>query len=90
MEAYMKFIKSMLKKCFSTNTVINLTLLQIRTTPLGPGLPSPAMLVFNCCIKGIMLMIKKYPISADSDDDHYKVLVARQHEMDRKYDMSRE
>ena len=46
-EACMKIIKHTMKKCIETNEDIHLALLQIRSTPLEPGLPSPATLLFN-------------------------------------------
>ena len=49
-EACIKFIKHTMKKCTETNKDIHITLLQIKSTPLEPGLPSPATLLFNCPI----------------------------------------
>ena len=31
---------------------IHMALLQIHTTPLGQGLPTPGMLLFNCLVHG--------------------------------------
>ena len=46
-EAYITFIKQTFKKCDKSGRDINMALLQVRTTPLGPGLPSPVTLLFN-------------------------------------------
>ena len=55
-----------------------MALLQIRTTPLGQGFPSLAMLLFNHLVCGIMPVIDRKPVSIDSDDKHYKKLTHRQ------------
>ena len=39
--------KAYYEKCIKTNEDIHVALLQIRVTPLKPGLPSPATLLFN-------------------------------------------
>ena len=49
-----------------------MVLLQIRTTPLGKGLPSPAKLLFNCPAHGIMPVIDRKPVSVDNDDENHK------------------
>ena len=49
--------------------------------PLGPGLCSPAILLFNHPTGGIMPIINNAQISIDSDDEHYKALVKRQTKM---------
>ena len=40
-----------------------MAMLQIRTTAMGQGLPSPAMLLFNCPVRGIMPVIDRPPIN---------------------------
>ena len=55
-----------------------MALLQIRTTPLGQGLPSPVRLMFNWQVYGIMPVVDCKPIMQDCDDDHYKKLIDRQ------------
>ena len=47
-------------------------------TPLGQGLPSLAMMLFNCPIRGIMPAIPRLPIGIDNDDEHHKVIIKRQ------------
>ena len=49
-----------------------MALLQIHTTPLGHGLPSPATLIFNKQVHGIMPVLDCKPIMQDCDDDHHK------------------
>ena len=43
-EACIKLIKQTLKNCFGTKSDPHIASLQIRSTPLGLGLPSPATL----------------------------------------------
>ena len=56
-----------------------MALLQIHTTPLGQGLPSPATLMFNRQVCGIMPVLDHKPIGQDCDDDHHRKLLDRQH-----------
>ena len=53
--------------------------------PLGPGLPSPATLLFNHPTRGIMPIINRISISIDNDDKHHKAIVTRQTKNDKKY-----
>ena len=53
-EACIKFIKQTFKKCAKSSRDISMALLQIHTRPLGPGLLSPATLLFNRQVQGIM------------------------------------
>ena len=53
-KACIKFIKDTFQKCADLGRDINMALLQIRMTPLGQGLPSPATLMFNGQVYGIM------------------------------------
>ena len=46
-EVCIKFVKCTMETCIKSNDDIHMALLQIRATPLEPGLPSPAMLLFN-------------------------------------------
>ena len=59
-----------------------MALLQIRTTPLGPGLPSLATLLFNRQVQGIMPVLDCKPIWQDHDDNHYSKIMDRQHKND--------
>ena len=58
---------------------INLALLQIHTTPLGQGLLSPATLMFNRQIHGIMPVLDQKPIGKDYDGEHHSKPLDRQH-----------
>ena len=51
-EACIKLVKCTMKKCHDTKSDIHLALLQFRMTLLGPGLPSPAILLFSSCPEG--------------------------------------
>ena len=50
------------EKDIDTNDGIHLALLQIRVTPLDPGIPSAAMLLFNHPTQGTMPMINRMPM----------------------------
>ena len=56
-EVCIKFMKCTFKQCTDTKTVIHIALMQIRATPLEPGLPSTATLLFKHSIEGIMQII---------------------------------
>ena len=73
-----KIYKSMFKKCADSCRDINMTLLQIHMTPLGHGLLSPATLMFNRPVSGIMPIINCKPLVEDCDDDHYAKIIERQ------------
>ena len=66
-EVCIKFIKWTVKKCFDTNNDVYLALLQILSTPNGPLLGSPAALIFNKPIRGLMPKLSRHP--------YYKILV---------------
>ena len=73
-----KFIKHTFKKCADSCGDINMALLQICTTPLGQGLPSPATLMFNRQVHGIMPVLDHKPIGQDCNDKHHSKLIDRQ------------
>ena len=81
-KACFKFIKQTFKKCAISSRDINMALLQIHTTPLGPGLPSLATLSFSRQVRGIMSVLDCKPIGQDCDDNHYGKLMDRQHKHD--------
>ena len=64
-------------------------MLQIRTTPLGQGLPNPATLLFNCPVIGIMPVMDRQPINIDNDDETHKNLMNGQGKNDRHNDTSK-
>ena len=80
-EACIKFIKCMLRKCFDIKYGQHIALLQIWMTPLELGLPSLATMLFNCPIGGIIPIISRPPISINNDVEHYKVPVNRHKKM---------
>ena len=77
------------KKCLDSSGDIHMTMLQIRTTPLGLGLPSPAMLLFNCPVRGIMPVMDRPPINVDNEDEHQQTLMHRQGTNDPGNDISK-
>ena len=87
-EACIKFIKCTLKKCADSGGDIQMALLQIFTTPLGQGLPSPATLLFNCPVHSIMPVIDRKPIGRDNDDKHHSQFIHRQHKKGTNNDAS--
>ena len=78
MEACIKFIKHTLKKCFDSRGDPHIALLQICMTPLGQRFPSPATMLFNCTIRGILPVINWPLVGIDNDKEHYKAIVKRQ------------
>ena len=77
-EACIKFIKHTFKKFANSGGDINMALLKICTTPLGQGLLSPATLLFNRQVFGIMPVLDCKPVGQECDDDHDSKLVERQ------------
>ena len=77
-EACIKLIKCTFKKCSNLGRDINISLLQICTTPLGQGLPSPVTLMFNSHVHGIMPVLDCKPFMQNCHDDHHKKLIDRQ------------
>ena len=65
-----------------------MALLQIQTTLLGQGLPSPAMLLFNHPVCSVMSVIDRKPVNVDSDDKHHIELMHRQCKYDTNNDAS--
>ena len=68
---------------------IHIALLQIRSTALGQGLPSPAILLFNHLVRGIMPIIDRLPITTYNDDKHHTTLVNRQYRNEQGIDTSK-
>ena len=61
--------KACTEKCFDIKWDPHIALLQIRMTPLGLGLPSPATMLFNHPIRGIMPTISRLPIGIDIGEE---------------------
>ena len=72
-----KFIKWPVKNCFDTKSDPHISLLQMRSTQLGPGLPSPATLLFNHPIRCIMPIHPRLPLNSNNNKEHYKALINR-------------
>ena len=62
------------KKCYDANTDICLALLQICSTPLEPGSLSPAALLFNRPVRGILAKLSR-PHALFNQDDYYQALI---------------
>ena len=58
-------------------------------TPLAQGLPSPAIMLFNHPIRGIMWVINRLPFGIDNDDEHHKAIIKRQTKNDKDKDTSK-
>ena len=72
-----------IQKCFDTDNDVYLALLQIHSTLMGPGLPSPAALMFNIQIRDSNVKTKQISILFNHYDDHYIVLIERQESRDK-------
>ena len=81
-EACIKFIKWMFKKCAKSGRDKNIALLQVCTKPIGQGLPNPVKIMFNRQVWGIMPVVDWKPLGQDHDDDHHIKLVERQRKND--------
>ena len=55
-------------KCYETYVHIYMSLLQIRSMPISPGLPILATLLFNRKAKGILPRLSRSPILCDNDN----------------------
>ena len=71
-------LSNILSKCFENNNDINLSLLQVRSTPIGAGLSNSTTLLFNSPIKAQLLQIKREPINFNADDEKYMALKLQQ------------
>ena len=52
------------QKCFDDNDDVNIALLQMKSTPIGAGLP----------IRALLPQMNREPISNNADGEHYEVL----------------
>ena len=73
-----KLVKHTMKKYLGTNNDVNLALLHIRSTPVGPGLPSPTTLLHNRPIRGLMPRAYRMPNNYDYNEDNLNTLKAHQ------------
>ena len=76
-------------KSESSGFSVYITLLQIRSILLEPGLPCPAMLLFNHPVRGIIPIINMLPINSNNNEDHCKALLKRKMKNDKNHDTSR-
>ena len=65
-------------KCLDNNDDVNLTLLQMKLTPICAELTSPATLLFNRPIRAILPKMDWKPISFNADYEQYGALNASQ------------
>ena len=65
-------------KIRETNYDSDLALLQIKSTLVGLGLPSPDMLLFNGLDMGLMLRIDKTPVTHNHNEEHHNTLQVHQ------------
>ena len=57
---------------------ISLALLQIRSVPLGTGLPSSATMLFSRPVRGLLPQKNRGPINVDNNDTHNEALEVHQ------------
>ena len=62
------------QKCFDNNNDISFALFQIRSMPVGAGLPSPASLLSSMPIRPMLLQVNREPINCHTDDENYRAL----------------
>ena len=86
-EACIKFVKCTVKKCFDSRDDPNIAVVQKYMTPLQQGLPSPATMLFNCPIRGIMPIINRPLFGIDNDEKHHVVIIKRQMKDDKNKDI---
>ena len=78
-----KICKALIKEMFVSRGDPQIAFLQIHMTPLGQGLPSPATVLFNHPIGGIMLIINRPLVGKDNGEEHHKVIIKRQMKDDK-------
>ena len=62
------------QKCLDNNDDLCLALLQIRSTLIGAGLPSPATLFFNRPIGPLLSQINREPTTSKAEDEQFEAL----------------
>ena len=85
-EACIKFVKCTITKYCDTKRDIHLILLQICSTPIGAGLPSPEMMLFNRLIRGLFPKMNIDAITMNNGDMQYEAIEVQQ----RKYDTGKD
>ena len=69
---------------------MNLALLQISSTPISSGLPSPVTLLFNRTIGGLLTQMNKDPMIINNDEHQYEALKAHQDKYIKENDTSKD
>ena len=69
-----KIYETQHKKLLDNNDDVNLTLLQIGSTPIGTGLLSLATPLFNRLIRALLLQINRDLINFSADNENSEVL----------------
>ena len=57
---------------------MHLVLLQICSSPIGVGLLSAAMMLFNRLLRNLLPQMNRNPMNTNIDDMHYEALEAHQ------------
>ena len=63
-----------MKKSYETNADMCMPLLQLRSTPIGPRLPSLATLLFNRLARSMLQRFSRPPIICDNDERNHAEL----------------
>ena len=63
-----------MKKCYETNAEIHMSLLQIKSTLLSPGLLNLVMLLFNRLARGLLPRFSRPPIMCYNDVTNHTAL----------------
>ena len=77
-EMCIKVVKKTMKKCYETDAGINMSLIQIRSIPISPGLQSLSMLLLNRPSRGLLLKLNKAPLVCNNNESNHTVLTNRQ------------
>ena len=73
-KACLKFITHTVQKCLDINNNVNLALLLVQAMPIGTGLPSLTMLLFNTPMRDLLPEMTGEPIDINNDDTQYETL----------------
>ena len=78
------------KKCFDANAHVDLALLQMKSTPMGPWLQSPTILLFNSPIRRLMPRVSRMPINFYYNEISFEATKVRQSEAVKNNDIFKE
>ena len=76
--------KAHYKERFDANNDAHVTMMQIHSMLIGPGLPSPAALMFNRPVRGQIPKLTRPLILFDHNDDHYAAPIEKQQNTEKK------